>query len=494
MKRQIQSPKKLRTSKYSAKGIYLRQMRKQVAIHGFNIGILEKMDATEVADAIRRGDFTAKEAAECAAERAIFTQVQLNAVANQFYDRAIQKAGNSNTGFFAGVPTFIKDLNDVQGLPTLKGCAGIKAIPAKKDDAITQQFRHAGFQLMGKSTTSEYGFLPCGENLQSGITRNPWNPNHSTGGSSAGAAALVAAGVVPIAHASDGGGSIRIPAACCGLIGLKPSRGRNSFSPTGKVVPINIVEDGVVSRTVRDTANYYAALEQYFSNKRLPEIGHVSKPDKRRLRIGLFIHSPNGIESQADVKEAVLKAGQICESLGHQVELIPNPIPSQAITDFLLYWSFLSFASMVQEYATMGLKYDYSKASRFTRHLSAAFPVLSFRAPSAFKRLKQFEQEYDALFNRFDILLSPTLSHPAPPIGHFGPHVDSIEIVTKLNSYVNFTPIQNITGTPAISLPMGLTEDHLPVGVQFAARMGDDRTLLELSFELEEAGALLSYS
>jgi amidase len=453
------------------RGLYLSLMNKQVAVSTYEIGILGKMDATEVAESIRKGDFTADEAARCAVDRASATQEALNAVVAEQYDIAIKNASTLKEGFFAGVPTFIKDLNDLKGLPTLKGCAGIKPEPAKKDDKITGQFRNAGFNLLGKSATSEYGFLPCGENLQSGITRNPWNPGHSTGGSSAGAGALVAAGVVPIAHASDGGGSIRIPAACCGLIGLKPSRGRNSFSPTAKVVPIDIVEDGVVSRTVRDTANYYAALEKYFSNKHLPPIGQVTSPGKKRLRIGMFVQSPAGIESQADIRDAVLKAGQLCESLGHQVELIPNPIKSQTIMDFMLYWSFLSFASMIQEYATMGLKYDYSKASSFTQHLSLAFPVLSFRAPAAFKRLKQFEKDYDLLFSRYDILLSPTLSHPAPPIGHFGPHVDSIEVITKLNSYVNFTPIQNITGTPAISLPMGLSKENLPLGVQAAAKL-----------------------
>jgi amidase len=468
-------------------------MNKQVAVSTYEIGILGKMDATEVAESIRKGDFTAEEAARCAVDRASATQDALNAVVAEQYDIAIENASTLKEGFFAGVPTFIKDLNDLKGLPTLKGCAGIKPEPAKKDDKITGQFRNAGFNLLGKSATSEYGFLPCGENLQSGITRNPWNPGHSTGGSSAGAGALVAAGVVPIAHASDGGGSIRIPAACCGLIGLKPSRGRNSFSPTAKVVPIDIVEDGVVSRTVRDTANYYAALEKYFSNKHLPPIGQVTSPGKKRLRIGMFVQSPAGIESQADIRDAVLKAGQLCESLGHQVELIPNPIKSQTIMDFMLYWSFLSFASMIQEYATMGLKYDFTKASSFTKHLTVAFPVLSFRAPAAFKRLQQFEKDYDQIFSRYDILLSPTLSHPAPPIGHFGPHVDSIEVITKLNSYVNFTPIQNITGTPAISLPMGLSKDNLPLGVQAAAKLGDERTLLELAFELEAAGGLLSY-
>lgn len=473
---------------------YLHFMQANTQVNTFDIGILGKMDATAVAEAISKGDFTASEAVSCAIERAEASSAALNAIVNERYEMAKKEASQFRSeGFFAGVPTFIKDLNDVKGLPTLKGCAGIKPEPARKHDKITRQFEAAGFVLLGKSATSEYGFLPCGENLQSGDAHNPWNTKHSTGGSSAGAAALVAAGVVPIAHASDGGGSIRIPAACCGVIGLKPSRGRNSFSPTAKIVPINIVEDGVVSRTVRDTANYYAALESYFHNPKLPRIGQVVSPNKKRLRIGLFTTAPHGVESQGDVADTVLKAGELLESMGHQVAHIANPFPSKTLTDFILYWSFLSFASMVQEYANMGLKYDYTKASSFTKHLSLVFPVLSVQAPAAFSRLQKFARTYDDLFEQYDVLLSPTLSHPAPPLGHFGPHVESVEIITKLNAYVNFTPIQNITGAPAISLPMGISRAGLPVGVQFAGRLGDERTLLELAFELEEAGALIQY-
>lgn len=459
----------------------------------FHIGILGNLDATAVAEAIKNKDFTAKEAAECAVERANSVQASINAVVNEQYEKAIQSADKATQGHFAGVPTFIKDLNDVAGLPTLKGCAGVPNIPAKQDDKITQQFRQAGFVLLGKSVTSEYGFLPCGENLQSGDTHNPWKLDFSTGGSSAGAGALVASGVVPIAHASDGGGSIRIPAACCGLVGLKPSRGRNSFSPTEKFVPINLVEDGVVSRTVRDTANYYASLEAYFQNPSLPKIGNVVSPGKKRLRIAMFTETPSKIESHGEVVATAHCVGKVLESMGHQVESIRNPFSHETTRDFLLYWSFLSFASMLQEYMTMGLKYDYSKASSFTKHLSMAFPLLSFKAPASFKRLKQFAYDYEQLFNQYDVLLSPSLAQPPVALGSFGPHVDSLEVVTKLNSYITFTPTQNITGAPAISLPMGLSKDGLPIGLQFAGKIGDERQLLELAIELEQADALLKY-
>lgn len=466
-------------------------IRKEVST--FDIGILGAMDGTEVATKIQFGEISAVEAVECAISRAKASHQALNAVVHEQYDTALELASHTHKGVFAGVPTFIKDLNDVKGLPTLKGCSGVKPRPAKKNDPIVRQILSTGSIILGKSSTSEYGFLPCGETLQHGDTHNPWNTRYSTGGSSAGAAALVAAGVVPFAHASDGGGSIRIPAACCGLVGLKPSRGRNIFSPTAKYVPINIAEDGIVSRSVRDTANYYAALEKYFNNQNLPDIGLVEGPSRERLRIALFTTSPTGVDSHDAVAQTVLDAGRLCEEMGHQVTLIDNPFSHETTRDFLLYWSFLSFASMISEYATLGLSYDFTKATTFTKHLAAAFPVLSIQAGTSFNRLKRFEGKYAALFDEFDVLLSPTLSHPAPLLGHFGPHANSIEVLMRLNSYINFTPTQNITGAPAISLPMGLSREGLPIGVQFASALGQDRRLLELAFELEEAGSFIRH-
>jgi amidase len=453
----------------------------------YHIGINGDMDATEMASGIASGAFTAQEAVACAIERAKASDDAINAVVNHDYPDALKNAAQQHSGIFAGVPTFIKDLNDVKGLPTLKGSSGFKEVPAKKNDKIVEQILAVtGSVILGKSSTSEFGLLPCGETLQNGETRNPWNTEYSTGGSSAGAAALVAAGVVPYAHASDGGGSIRVPASCCGLVGLKPSRGRNVVSMT-QLVPLDITQDGIVSRTVRDTARYMAGLEKYHVNSKLQPIGEVANPGKKRLRIGLFTKSSAGVESHGDVVDTVLQTGKLCEELGHHVDYINNPFEHKITRDFMIYWSFLSFAAVLQEYAVNGLSFSHFKTAKFTRQLGGFFPLLSWRAASSIRNLKQHTNDYNQLFSKYDILMSPTLSHPAPPIGHFGTEVDTIDIIMKLNSYINFTTTQNITGAPAISLPLGLSREGLPVGVQIAAMTGQERVLLELAFELEAA-------
>lgn len=456
-------------------------------ISTFNIGILENMDATEVAGKIKSKQISSEEAVACAIDRAQNSSNDINAIVNHDYDKAIKNSKQNHQGIFSGVPTFIKDLNDVKGLPTLKGSSAFKVIPAMKNDKIVNQLLAiTGSVILGKSSTSEFGLLPCGETLQHGETRNPWNTDYSTGGSSAGSSALVAAGVVPFAHASDGGGSIRIPAACCGLVGLKPSRGRNITS-VSQIVPIDIAQDGIVSRTVRDTANYIFGLEQYHSNKKLFPIGLVNSPGKKRLRIGLFTKSSTGVESHNDVTDVVLKTGKLMEQMGHEVSYINNPFEHKITRDFMVYWSFLSFASMLAEYATKGLSFNHFKTAKFTKQLGGFFPLLSVRAATSIRNLKNHTNDYNHVFDKYDVLVSPTLSHPAPPIGHFGTEVDTIDVIMKLNSYVNFTTTQNITGAPAISLPLGLSKDGLPVGVQFAAMLGEERKLLELAFEMEAA-------
>lgn len=454
-------------------------------IHTYNIGILENYDATEIAEKIKKKEFSSKEAVECAIERAKSVDEQLNAIVTPCYTQASENSKILKVGIFAGVPTFIKDLNDVKGIPSYKGSAAFNVKPAKKNDKIVDQILSiTGSVVLGKSSTSEFGLLPCGETLQHGETRNPWNTAHSTGGSSAGAAALVAAGVVPFAHASDGGGSIRIPSSCCGLVGLKPSRGRNIMS-ISEVAPIDIAQDGIVSRTVRDSARYIAGLESYHTNTKLNTIGLVEHSGKKRLKIGMFTHSATGVDSHADVVDTVLKTGKLLEELGHHVEYINNPFEHKVTRDFLVYWSFLAFGTFITEYLSNGISFNHLKTAKFTKELGSVFPLLSLRAYSSIKNLKNHTNEYHSILEDYDLLLSPTLSHPAPKIGHFGTDVDTLEVIIKLNAYVNFTTTQNITGAPAISLPMGISKDGLPIGVQFASRLGDEKTLLELAYELE---------
>lgn len=460
--------------------------------HTYDIGILENFDATEVAHKIKKREFTAKEVIECSIERAEYINPELNAIVTSTYSEALENAKQLNDGVFAGVPTFIKDLNDVKGVPSYKGSNAFKVKPATKNDKIVEQILAiTGSIILGKSSTSEFGLLPCGETLQHGETRNPWNTAHSTGGSSAGAAALVAAGVVPFAHASDGGGSIRIPSSCCGLIGLKPSRGRNIMS-VSEVAPIDIAQDGIVSRTVRDTANYMATLEEYHQNKKLDTIGWITQAGKKRLKIGMFTHSATGVDSHADVVNTVLQTGKLLEELGHHVEYINNPFEHKVTRDFLVYWSFLAFGTLLTEYMANGISFNHFKATKFTKELSSMFPLLSINAFSSIKNLKNHTHEYHQILQEYDLLLSPTLSHPAPKIGHFGTNVDSLEVIIKLNAYVNFTTTQNITGAPAISLPMGISKEGLPIGVQIASKIGDEKTLLQIAYELEDTQSFIT--
>lgn len=454
----------------------------------YHIGVLGSDDATAIAQKIKDKQISSEEAMQCAIDRAKFSNDKLNAIVTSDYERAYSLSKQSlNEGVFAGVPTIIKDLNDYNGLPTYKGCAGIKAKPAKKNDKVVDQIlKVTGSIPIGKSSTSEFGLLPCGETIQHGDTHNPWLLNHSTGGSSAGSAALVATGVLPFAHASDGGGSIRIPASCCGLVGLKPSRGRNIHS-ISTVAPVDVAVDGIVSRTVRDTANYYAALEKFYSNPKLPKIGLVENPSNERLRIALFTKASSGLESHHDVRNCVLETGTLLENLGHRVEYIENPFEHATTRDFLMYWSFLSFVTMFTEYATFGFGFNHFKVTKFTGHLAKMYPFLSIPSIKGIKNLQKHENFYNNLFNKYDVLMSPTLSHPAPPIGHFGVNANSLEVIVKLNSYVNFTTTQNITGAPAISLPLGISAEGLPIGVQFASTIGKEKQLLHLAFEIEEA-------
>ncbi|MFT5279629.1 MAG: amidase [Bacteroidia bacterium] len=454
-----------------------------------NTGILAGLDATAIAEAIRTKQFTVKEAVECVAERVAQTEPSLNAIVSSNFDPNLSSV--STEGVFAGVPTFIKDLVKVKGFPTFQGSRGIPDSKANKNEKVMNHITSTGCLVLGKSTTSEFGLLPSTNTLRHGETKNPRNLDYCTGGSSGGAGALVAAGVVPFAHAMDGGGSIRIPASCCGLVGLKPSRGRHVGSPT-LPLPVDIVTNGIVSKTVRDTANYFHGIEQFKANKKLPAIGHVTGPSKRRLKIGVFTQNPAGIEAHADVSKAVNDAGLKCEALGHNVDFIANPYNDRILIDFLVYYSFL--ARTLYSFGRLAVhpKFNIKKAEPFTIGLAKFFSRTMLHAPGSFSRLRnEVVAEQDKLYEKYDVVLSPTILQPTPKLGYFGGDESFTSLVMRLNNYVNFTILQNASGAPAISLPVGKCSNGLPIGPQFAAKLGDDKTLLELAFELEQADAFI---
>ena len=456
------------------------------AISAFRDDVLGAADAVEIARRIRCGEVQVSEVVEAAITRAERVNPLLNAIAAPTFDAARADAAAGRAGAFSGVPSFIKDTDPVAGAPMRYGSRGLPSTPVDQTSPAAKQFLSTGVISLGKTTTPEFGLTCTTEPLIQGPTHNPWKPGFSCGGSSGGSAALVAAGVVPIAHANDGGGSIRIPAACCGLVGLKPSRGRLVDMERSELLPLKIVHQGMLSRTVRDTVAYFDAAERYFRNPRLPEIGRVAGPG-RRLRIGFFSDLGEGTPAHPECVDATDAVAELCERLGHSVERAPCPFDDRFLEDFFLYWASLGFA--ITRFGTRLIhpEFDSTKVEEFTNGLSAYFLQNASKAPGALFRLRRFAHRHARVFERYDVLMNPTLAMPPPELGFIGPDVPFDTALERLKWFVPFTPVQNISGNPAISLPLAWSESGLPIGIQFESAMGTERTLLELALELEDA-------
>jgi len=460
-------------------------------VHAFSDDVLSNHDGLALARLIASKALQPAEVIEAAIVRARRVEPELNAIAFNCFSQALEQAEhtarNMAPSVFAGVPTFVKDNTPVAGLPTQYGCDAFRAGPESKTGPYARQYLAQGFTLLGKSALPEFGLNATTEPAHRQVTPNPWNTDYSAGASSGGAAALVAAGVVPIAHANDGGGSIRIPAACCGLIGLKPSRGRHLNSDHARFLPINIVSEGVVSRSVRDTAYFHAGAETYYRNKKLPPIGLVERPNKKRLRIAVVTQSISGTQIDSHTLKAVEKTANELSDLGHYVEFAALPVKSTFAEDFGLYWAMLAYTLQLSGRATINRNFDARRLDGLTMGLGHYFKRHVHLMPGAFKRLKQGGRQYLAMFERYDVLLMPVLSHTTPELGYINPQTPFDVLKDRLSAYVGFTPLANVSGGPAISLPACLTEHHLPVSIQLAANVGRERTLLELAYELEQA-------
>lgn len=492
------------------------------------------LDGVALTELVGRGELSASDVLQTALQKLAAVNPQVNAVVGQpimtadgYIDNAdwlhrlsttesdIERQISANPFAFAHLPSLLKDNTNLRGYPTRHGSRAIPVKPADKNDPFTEQFLSTGLLPIAKTTLPEFGFTATTEFSQSEPTRNPWDLNHSTGGSSGGSAALVAAGVVPIAHANDGGGSIRIPASCCGLVGMKPSRGRLLNAVMAKDLPINIVTDGVVTRTVRDTARFYAAAEHFYRCKTLPVLGHVEAPDyegkdegeskrkgvgksasqslrpSRSLRIGVVTTFADGVAAHPECVAAAEQAGQLCAALGHTVEHVANPTKQQLVDDFMLYWAMLAAATRYAGRWVMHREFDANLLEPFTKGLAQFFVKRAWRAPAAIRRLKKSGQDYSDIFTNpsqsYDIILTPTLGQPPVEIGELRLDLPFTEAFEKLRHYAAFTPAQNVTGAPAISLPLGKSSKGLPIGVQLAADVGQEGKLLQLAYALEAA-------
>lgn len=448
--------------------------------------VLGTADAVEIARLIRVGEIHPREAVEAAIARAERVNPSLNAIATPLFDSAREGAERPCSGVFAGVPSFIKDNDAVAGSPVLFGSRGLPAKPAEKSSPFAKQFLSLGLINLGKTTTSEFGLTGTTEALLYGPTHNPWKLGFSPGGSSGGSCALVAAGVVPIAHANDGGGSIRIPASCCGVVGLKPSRGRVADIDGSALFPVKILHQGMVSRSVRDTATFFHAAEQHHRNAKLPEIGLVTHPG-RRLRIGFFTELGEDARAHPECVAAVTDAAKLCESLGHSVEQVPPPVDEGFLEDFFLLWATMAFVITRFGKRLVHPEFDRTKVEDFTEGLARYFTEHIREVPMAVWRLRKFAHQYARSFENYDVLMNPTVGMPPPEHGYVGPEVPFDVLLDRFWRFTPFTPAQNVSGGPAISLPLARSEAGLPIGIQFASAMGAERTLLELALELEAA-------
>ena len=477
-------------------------------------------DATALADLVARREVAPGELLDVALAQAHRVQPHLNPVCLLMEQQArAQLARGDLQGPFAGVPFLLKDCaQDVAGLPTSCGSRGLQRIVPAEDAAVVRRYRAAGLVVFGKTNTPELALKAVTDPVAFGRSANPWNPAHTPGGSSGGAAAAVAAGVVPMAAGNDGGGSIRIPAACCGLFGLRPSRGRVSAGPALGEVWFGASSEGVLSRSVRDTARVLDILQG-------PEPGDpfaVPAPAEPyadamqrapgRLRIGFTTASPIGTDVHPEAAAAVADAARLLATLGHHVEAAAPEIDGAALARGFLHVYFGQVPALLARARAAGARdADFELLTRVLETLGRATSAAALSTELA--RWNDHARALARFHQRFDLLLTPTLAHPPvrhgagdpPPaqrvaldllnrtgllgllarLGLLDGTVD--RIARESLQYVPFTQLANLTGTPAMSVPLHWTADGLPLGVQFVAPFGREDRLLQLARQLEEA-------
>ena len=440
------------------------------------------LDATAQAELVQRREISADELLEAAIARIETLNPTLNAIVTPLYERARSEAhAPLPEGPFQGVPYALKDLVDLKGTRRTAGSRLLAQNMSQESSEIVKRSVAAGLVVLGKTNTPEFALNGSTEPQLFGPSRNPWDPTRSAGGSSGGAAVAVASGMLPIAHASDGGGSIRIPASCCGLFGLKPSRARmwgSLASDSGS--------EHCVSRSVRDSALLFMWNQRQDAQAPLKP-AEVLEPLGRRVKIGLSTVNVFGTQPSPAVRSAVEDTAALCAILGHHVEPARLPVDGEEFfLHFMVAWS--GGADRMRAAAEAQGRRPEDVLEPWTLYLSEHFrrqpPDAGARATAFFT---EHARRFDTFFQQVDVMLTPVVSEEPPPLGHLGPQVPGAQMFERLTRYVSYTPVHNVAGTPAMSVPLGRGPSGLPIGSQFAARLGSERLLFGLAFELERA-------
>jgi len=446
---------------------------------------LGRLDAHDQARLIRDGELPVEALTEAAIARIEALDPTVHALSH--YDpeaaRAEARARVGTNGAMRGVPWLPKDSLDYPGMPTTSCSRSRSPRSVERGYPYTQRLQQAGLVALGKSAMPEFGLLASTEPFTGPVTRNPWSLDHSPGGSSGGAVTAVAAGLVPLAHASDGGGSIRLPASCCGVVGLKPGRDTTVRVRARHAIEDLLVADSLVSRSVRDVAWGFAAA--HCDSKRSVMTG----PSSRRLRIAVIEHGLRDNVAHPDVARAVASTADLCASLGHQVERTSWPVDGHALlASFEDVWSHLAADCVDAARALPGG----GRLEDVIEPWTLALGLRAARLPTTalervYQQFARLPAQLEEFFSRFDVLLSAVVSAPPPLLGTYGPSVPAEQLMPAMFDWVAYTPLQNMAGTPAISLPLFQSSAGLPIGSMFAADRAQEDMLLALAFELEAA-------
>jgi amidase len=480
-------------------------------------GEYRQFDAVGLAELVARREVSPAELVEVAIDRAEKVNGRLNAIVQPMYDIARKRAGTDLSGPFAGVPFLLKDLSqDYAGVRTGSGSRSMRNHVAPVHAEVVRRWLDAGLVVFGKTATPELGTKPVTEPAYGGPTRNPWNLDHTPGGSSGGTAAAVAAGVVPVAGASDGGGSIRIPAACCGLVGLKPGRGLVPCGPNAAEKLMGAATDGVISRTVRDTAAMLDVLTgrpdlggPFVAARPESSYAELARRAPGRLRIGFTTASPIGTDVDPEAVAAVDSAAKLLADLGHDVEPAALDVDGKQVArDFLDMWAAECAATVREVCQRLGAEpTDFELDNRLLAASARGIRAADYAA--AYRRWNVHNRALARFHETYDLLLTPTLARPPARIGELDTprplqlvgstllRLGLVPMVTRTKQWtdtilrnlspVPYTQLANITGRPAISLPLHRTRSGLPLGVQFVAGLGGEPTLLQLATQVEAA-------